>query len=103
LHDTGIISDEAIEFLAKNKAKADVVAFDCTLVDKSYGQGARHMGIEDNMIVKDKLLKSGVIDGNTKLIITHFSHNANPTRENLKKFEKEYNVTAAYDGLQIEI
>jgi phosphoribosyl 1,2-cyclic phosphate phosphodiesterase len=103
LHDTGRISDEAIEYLAKNGAKAHLVAFDCTFADKSGGAVSRHMGIEDNMIVKRKLQDCGVIDESTKIIITHFSHNANPTKENLKKLEDKYNVTAAYDGLQIEI
>jgi phosphoribosyl 1,2-cyclic phosphate phosphodiesterase len=103
LHDSGMISDEALAFLAKKKAKACAVAFDCTFLDNSNGLTARHMSIEENMLVKQKLKELGVIDDDTKLIITHFSHNANPTRSRLKDIEKTYNVIAAYDGLQVEI
>lgn len=103
LHDTGRICDEALEFLAKNGAKAGLVAFDCTFAEQSYGAVSRHMGIEDNMIMKDKLSSLGVIGGNTKVVITHFSHNANPTRAHLKEIEEKYGVIAAYDGLRIGI
>ena len=103
LYDTGIISDEAADFLAQNNAKADIVALDCTFGPNSGGDSARHMGIGDNMLVKDKLLSRQIIDGNAKIVITHFSHNCNPTRENLKKLEEKYGVTAAYDGYTVDV
>ncbi|MDE6505037.1 MAG: MBL fold metallo-hydrolase [Clostridia bacterium] len=103
LHDTGIISDEALGFLAENGAKAQAVAYDCTFVENSGGASARHMGIDDVMLVNDKLLNLGVIDFKTKKIITHFSHNANPTRAHLKKIEKQFGVTAAFDGMEINL
>lgn len=103
LYDTGRIDEKAFEFLAKNGAKAQLVAVDCTFVDYTAGEKSRHMGIEDDMAMKEKLLKSGVIDNNTKIVITHFSHNGNPTRAHLKQLEEKYNVTAAYDGYETEI
>ena len=103
LYDTGLISDEAFEFLAKKKIKVDLVCFDCTFVENSGGYGARHMGIEDDMLMKQKLSERGIIDEKTKLIISHFSHNSNPTRTNLKIIEEKYYVTAAYDGYEIII
>lgn len=103
LHDSGIFSDDAILFLKENRARANLVAFDCTFVDKSYGENARHMGIEDNMKIKRMLLNAGVAGEDTMYVVTHFSHNSNPTRARLKKIEEEYGVTAAYDGLKTEI
>lgn len=103
LHDTGLIGGEALDFLAANGVKAQAVTFDCTFVDKSYGADARHMGIKENMTLKGLLQERGIIDGRTKLIITHFSHNANPTRAHLKEIEEQYGVIAAYDGMSIEI
>lgn len=103
LYDTGRIEDEAYEFLKKNGAKAQAVAIDCTFLDYTAGERSRHMGIEDGMTVKDKLLSCGAIDKNTKIIITHFSHNGNPTRAHLSKTEQKYSVTAAYDGMTINI
>ena len=103
LYDTGRISDKAFDFLAKNRAKANLVCFDCTFIEHTGGDFARHMGIEDNMLMKQKLSERGIIDENTKLVISHFSHNSNPTREHLKNIETQYGVTAAYDGYIAEI
>jgi phosphoribosyl 1,2-cyclic phosphate phosphodiesterase len=103
LYDTGLFDGSVFYFLQEKGAKVNAVAFDCTFAEKAGGTSARHMGIEDNMILKSELLKRGIIDKNTKIYITHFSHNCNPTREHLKQIEREYSVTAAYDGLQVEI
>ncbi len=103
LHDTGRISYEALKFLSDKGVKADVVAFDCTFINHTAGNVSRHMGIEDNMIVKAKLYDLGIIDRNTDLIITHFSHHANPCRANLAEVEKKYSVKAAYDGMTVFI
>jgi phosphoribosyl 1,2-cyclic phosphate phosphodiesterase len=61
------------------------------------------MGIKDNMLMKQKLVEAGICGPNTRYVITHFSHNGNPTRENLKDLERDYGVTAAYDGMQVEV
>ncbi len=103
LYDTGRIEDAAFEFLAQKGVKAQAVAIDCTFADNTAGASSRHMGIEDDMFVKRKLSESGIIDANTKIIITHFSHNSNPTRVHLKELEEKFTVTAAYDGMEIEI
>jgi phosphoribosyl 1,2-cyclic phosphate phosphodiesterase len=103
LHDTGLFDGKVFDFLKARKAKCNVVTFDCTFAENVGGTASRHMGIADNMILKGELLSRGLIDENTKLVITHFSHNCNPTREHLSKLEREYNVIAAYDGLEIEI
>ncbi len=103
LYDTGRVSDEAIGFLAERGAKAQLVAFDCTFGERTGGENSRHMGIEDDMYVKRKLFERKIIDGGTKIVITHFSHNCNPTRARLRRLEEKYGVVAAYDGLEAEI
>lgn len=103
LYDTGGLDDKAFQFLAENSAKARVVAMDCTFTEYTSDFQARHMGIENDMAIKRKLLDCGVIDENTRIIITHFSHNGNPTRAHLAEIEKKYSVTAAYDGMKIDI
>lgn len=102
-YDTGRVGDGIFDFLAAQGAKANAVAFDCTFAAVTGGEGRRHMGIGDDMLMKEKLAERGIIDGDTKIVITHFSHNADPTRERLSVLEREYGVTAAYDGLEIEI
>lgn len=103
LYDTGDLADEAIEFLVKNNARANLVAFDCTFLDAPYEKGRRHMCIEGDMKLADRLERAGVITQNTVKVITHFSHNANPIKERVKEVAKQYGVIAAYDGLSIDI
>ncbi|MDE5789092.1 MAG: hypothetical protein K2H78_01615 [Clostridia bacterium] len=103
LCDTGALSDEAISFIAENNARASLVTFDCTFLDAPPKAGMRHMCIEDNMLISERLKSAGVTDGGTKYVITHFSHNSHPDRERLASIEKEYRVIAAYDGLTLEI
>lgn len=103
LYDTGPVSDDAIDFLAKKGIKANLVCFDCTFIEREGGAGARHMGIPDNLLLEEKLLKRGIITDKTKIIVSHFSHAGKPTRAHLREIEEKYNVTAAYDGMIIEI
>ena len=102
LYDTGIISAQALDFLKERGAKAGLVSFDCTFVENSGRPGGRHMGISDDMFVKQELLARGIITENSKIVITHFSHNNAPYSEVLKGLEKRYGVIAAYDGLEVE-
>lgn len=103
LCDTGALSDRAVSFLAEKGAHADLITFDCTFLDAMPKAGTRHMCVEDNMAILRRLMAVGVADTATKSVITHFSHNARPSYERVHEAEKKYNVTAAYDGLVLEI
>lgn len=103
LTDTGRLPEEVYTYLSSRGKRVNAVAFDCTFVRFTKGEVGRHMGIGDNMAVKDRLEKDGVCDGNTKYYITHFSHNNFPLSEELARLEKEYPVTALYDGMSIEV
>ncbi len=103
LYDTGLFDGGSFNYLKKMGAKADLVTFDCTFLDGEGGEGARHMGIIDNMKIKDRLISSGVCDENTRYFITHFSHNSRPSAERIAEVENSYGVTAAYDGKIVEI
>lgn len=103
LHDTGNLSDEAVAFLADKGARANVVAYDCTFGEKSGSLSARHMGVSDVCVVRDKLAAAGIIDGGTINVITHFSHNCSPSRANMDDLASRFGFVAAYDGLRIEV
>lgn len=103
LYDTGALSDEAIGFLAEKRAKAALVAFDCTFLDAPYQAGRRHMCADGVAEIALRLAKAGITDGETKKVITHFSHNSNPVSERLAEIEQKYGVIAAYDGFGLEI
>ena len=101
--DTALPDDSVYDFLAEKGAKPRLVALDCTFGANRTEANARHMSIYDDMQVKNKMLAAGIIDADTKIVITHFSHNCNPTRNNLNYLERHFGVAAAYDGFQTEI
>lgn len=102
-YDTAQVEDEVFEFLKQNNAQANLVCFDCTFLEGKGGKVARHMGIEDDMLMKQKLSEFCIINEQTKIVISHFSHNGCPVSSKLKEVENRYKVEAAYDGLIIEI
>lgn len=103
LYDTGNVTDEAISYLKKCCARADVIAYDCTFGSSCGNLTARHMGIADVENVRERLAAAGISVDKTISVITHFSHNCHPSEENLAKIEKKYGVVAAYDGMEIQI
>ncbi len=96
-HDTDEFTDEHIEFL-KNK-KLTMVSLDCTngVLEMDY---IGHMGISDNLRMKEKLISIGAADENTIFIANHFSHNGVAPYEELQKRLTGFLVS--YDGMTVE-
>ena len=104
LTDTGPLPEESYSYLqGLGGAPCDLVTLDCTFLYDDAPHSARHMGVKENAELLRRLRGMGLVDGHTKAVITHFSHNSAPTEEKLRRAEEELNVTAAYDGLTITI
>lgn len=104
LCDTGTLTAESEEYLTALGGKpCDLVTLDCTFLWNKTSAGARHMGLDENARVIERLTKIGLIDGHTKKVITHFSHNSEPSKKNLKRAERECGMIAAYDGMTLDI
>ena len=104
LTDTGKLPEADYAFLEKLSGKPlDLITFDCTFLWGETEENARHMGLSENMRTLERLQQIGLADANTKKVITHFSHNSEPTEEALRRAEDEFGVIAAYDGLTAEV
>ncbi len=79
----------------------DLVSMDCTK-GKGYCESC-HMGIDNNRQVKRKMYQMGCADKRTKFVITHFSHNANLTQEDLESEVEKDGFLVAYDGFELEL
>ena len=101
LTDTGYLPEEDFAFLEREGKKIDLITFDCTFLYDFAKEGARHMGINENQRIFERLRSSGLVDQNTVKVITHFSHNCIPSQDKLMRAEKEYGVIAAYDGMEL--
>lgn len=102
LTDTGRLPEETYDYLASAGGRVDLVTLDCTFLDRP-SESTRHMGLEENKLTMERLRSMGLADGDTRFVITHFSHNSRPADALLARAEREYGVIAAYDGMTLEI
>lgn len=106
LTDTGRLPIETLDYLArwaKGGKTVDLVTFDCTFLFQTAGAVSRHMGLGDNQAMQAEFSRLGIVDGHTVYVVTHFSHNAAPLKENLKTLQKDYGYLPAYDGFSLDI
>lgn len=98
-NDTGDITEETWKHI-KN-LHFDVVSLDCTMGGTP--GCASHMGVEEAIVLKNKILEAGCADENTKFIITHFSHNGCLLHHELEERVKGTGFIVAYDGMVLDI
>lgn len=97
-NDTGIPPQSTLDYLRGRHF--DLVSMDCTM--QQIPDGANHMGIRDNIALREILEKNGCVDRNTKYVITHFSHNGGLLHEELVERVADLGFQVAYDGLAVE-
>jgi phosphoribosyl 1,2-cyclic phosphate phosphodiesterase len=97
-NDTGIFPEATWEYI--EGYHFDLVSLDCTMGPRS--DGNNHMGIPDNIKVKDRLNKIGCADDTTKFILTHFSHNGGLLYDELVEAARPHGFEIAYDGFEVE-
>lgn len=100
LHDTGIPDDSFFDYLEKNNVVCDLISYDCTFVALPSGGG--HMGLDSNMVLRDRFEKMGVSTKNTVSVINHFSHNGMLIHDELEPEAAALMFLTAYDGMTLE-
>ena len=101
-NDTGIFPDETWEYLKNNPVKYDLISLDCTnmMLGAYYGS---HMGLKEDIMVRDRLIEIGCADENTKFICHHFSHNGGGvTHDEFVEIAAKENFDVSYDGKIVE-
>ena len=96
-HDTDEFTDEHLEFLKGRRLS--IVSLDCTngVLDKDY---VGHMGISDNLRMREKLMNIGCADESTVFVANHFSHNGVAPYGDMAA--RLTGFTVSYDGLTVE-
>ena len=96
-HDTGYFPEEDWQYI-------DGMAFDAVSLDCCFGamkDGGNHMGIPDNIEVKQRMQAQRCTTADTLFIINHFSHNCGLLHEELVAAAAPHGFTVAYDGMTI--
>ncbi len=100
-HDTHYFHDTVWEFWAKEKTYFNLVSLDCTnacLPLRYIG----HMGLAENVQVRERMLKEGYADEKTIFVCNHFSHNAtNVVYDEFVPFANKSGFVTSYDGMVI--
>ena len=70
-HDTGFPTEEVWQFL--RRFAFDLVSLDCTclMLDR---RGGGHMSFQENLEVRDRMLREGIARPDTVFVANHFSH-----------------------------
>lgn len=100
-HDTGYLPGETWDFIENSGKHFGIVSLDCAFVTAPACE--THMGLNENVKVRNRLIQSGCADEHTHLIANHFSHFHQFTHEELCEYIKPMGLEAAYDGMTVEI
>lgn len=98
-NDTGWFPKETWVWL-KDK-KLNLVTLDCT--NGLLPERRNHLNIEAVKEIKEIFTEKGMINADSRVIATHFSHNIHLTHKELKNLLNPYDIEVAYDGMEIEI
>lgn len=101
-HDTGVFSDEVIGQM-KRMGGFHLVSLDCTGALNPVAWQHGHMSLLSDIAMKDRLLREGLADENTKFIVTHFTHNAFAIHDDLCRAAEKHGFIVGYDGLTVEV
>ena len=102
-NDTGYFPEEIDDFLKKNGKTVDLLSLDCTKCDNEYDYYI-HMSMSEGRRIADRFAEKGLIDQNTRLYYTHFSHNGKMTYDDMEPVARQkYGFEVAYDLLTVEI
>ena len=97
-HDTGLFPEKTMQFI--KGIYFDLISMDCTTgLEKD---GNNHMGIADNRELEGTLRSLGCMDDESRIIVSHFSHNGGLLHGDIEKKVEDYGYIVAYDGMSIE-
>ncbi|MFC5402646.1 MBL fold metallo-hydrolase [Cohnella soli] len=98
-HDSGWFPEATWDWLVGKKL--DMAILECTT-----GHAERcddHMNVEDTLRTAQWLLANKIMKPGGRIIVTHFSHNANLLHDELKEIFEPHGMTVAYDGMIVEL
>lgn len=97
-NDTGELSADVDTYLKETGLRFSLVSMDCA---RGLLPGDGHMGWNEVLRLRDRLLAIGAADGNTRFILNHLSHMNDMTHSEWSAFAAAYGIDVAWDGLEI--
>ena len=102
-NDTGYFDESVWEFWAKEKPHFNLVSLDCTQVCLPM-KTRSHMGLTENIHVRDRMIAEGYADSATIFVCNHFSHNGTGVvYDDFVPIAIRKGFMTSYDGMVIEL
>ena len=99
-NDSAFLSEDVFSYLAGTYL--DIVILDCTFGRNPPREESSHMCFEENLAVKDRLIRQNSANENTRFISHHFSHNGSVNYHNFLSLAKNTGFVSSYDGMVLD-
>ncbi|MBT9779020.1 hypothetical protein GPL15_21310 [Clostridium sp. MCC353] len=99
-NDTGRLADSVIREIGSLGLVFDAVSMDCA---RGSLPGDGHMGMKENLDLKNSLMEMGCVSETTAYYLNHLSHMSGMIHDDLQAKMGPEGFTVAYDGLILEI
>jgi len=97
-NDSGWYPEATWDFLESKEI--DIAIIECTYGPREGGH--HHLGANEVIEVRQRLLKLGALKPDSRVIATHFSHNGGWLHDRLEDFFAPHDIEVAFDGMQLE-
>lgn len=101
-HDTGLLPDESMEYLAGADIQFDLVSYDCTHGMEPHNNH-NHLNLEGAVLLRERLREMGRVTSRTVHVINHFSHNGVVGYDGMQPLAEEKGFLTSYDGMAVEV
>lgn len=98
-HDTGLLPEETWRWL--EQTKLDLAILDCTNGHLPFTGG--HLNIAAVLDIRNRLRSNGIFSRESKVVVTHFSHNIGLLHDDLTQFFDQEDIIAAFDGMVLQL
>lgn len=102
LLDSGVPTEETFAYMAASGKRFDCVVADGTMGECAQGTYVYHMGFQENISLKERLLSAGNIKDETKFVVSHITHNDAGLHEEIEERFNPYGISVAYDGMELK-
>jgi phosphoribosyl 1,2-cyclic phosphate phosphodiesterase len=103
LHDTGILPEASLSWLMDCGMRFDFVSFDCTGGNRDRLDYTSHLCFGDVLKYKGLFMEKGLIDGDTVLVLNHFSHNSPDVNYDDRGVYEAFGFIMSYDGMELTV
>lgn len=101
-NDTGYLSEASFDELKKVGGHYDLLSLDCTDAKSDIAITHTHMTMKITEMFIEKMRELNLIDDNTLIVYTHFSHNGGATHDELVRDYQKGNRYISFDGFEIK-